>query len=376
MTQVLCELVQSGVEASYVGLAYPHLYEGVPGLLPEILICPQVHSDAITDKGTLYTAQLSENIIRAVREKYSERAEITIWGTYLFPFAHAALIAKQALISDGYKVRLVVSPAGSDIWQLGPHLRNTAEHILFAPEVDGRLTYTRQFAEEINGMFGRSAEIATIYPIMDTQRFRPVTAEEKLRRRGTLGIHPEDFVVCCHCNMRPVKRPEVVMEIARRASAEMGGRRLLLLMVGPLADLLREAGEVSTSQYDYFEVKSTDVVSRVEDFLTVSDVELNWSAHDSFCGSLMEAMGCGLPVVSTEVVGIGPEVLASGCGRLFHDGDISGAASFISSLGLDEQLRSTMASNAARHAAKVFSTDTLLPKYLDILFPATAIGCL
>lgn len=370
MTQVLRELMKEGVEASYVGLARPHLYESTLGLEPEIIICPEVQSDAITEKGTLNIFQLAENIVNIARSKHFDRTTITIWGTYLFPYAHAALLAKQTLQSQGVSARLVVSPAGSDIWQLGPQLTRTAKYVLFDPHVNARLTYTKQFADEISRMFDDESPTETIYPILDTQRFREITSEKKLALRKVMGICPEDFVICSHSNMRPVKRPELVMEIARRVALQLKVRRLLLLLVGPLSESLSERATMMSFNSANFEIRSVGLVANVEDFLGVSDVALNWSAHDSFCGSLMEAMGCGLPIASTNVVGIGCEVLAGSGGMLFRDGDLSGAATYISSLGHDESLRAKVGSNAAMHADSTFSGETLISNYMGVLFPS------
>jgi UDP-glucose:(heptosyl)LPS alpha-1,3-glucosyltransferase len=58
------------------------------------------------------------------------------------------------------------------------------------------------------------------------------------------------------------------------------------------------------------------VVSDAERYLRISDVELNLSLHDSFNLSLAEAMSCGIPVVSTSIVGIADHIKSARAGFL------------------------------------------------------------
>jgi glycosyltransferase involved in cell wall biosynthesis len=61
----------------------------------------------------------------------------------------------------------------------------------------------------------------------------------------------------------------------------------------------------------------TGILSEVEFLMQISDVELNASIHDSFNISLMEAMACGVPVVTSDIVGISPHVKKADSGICF-----------------------------------------------------------
>jgi glycosyltransferase involved in cell wall biosynthesis len=268
---------------------------------------------------------------------------------------------------EGWRVRLVVSPAGSDIWQISPKLPMVAEHMLYAPEVDARLTYTEQFVNEISRMFNSDAPIRALYPILDVERFHTVSVEEMQERRRLAGIDGDAFVMCCHCNMRSVKRPDVVFRIARGVAERIQPRRAVLFMVGPRRqDVIVEPSSDGGSG---LESRWTGIASHVEEYLWMSNVAINWSAHDSFNGSIMEAMGCGLPIVSTKVVGIAPEVTSAGSGRLFHDAEIDGAVEYISSLAGDAKNCRELGLRGSEHAHRVFSASALLPDYKRVLLP-------
>jgi glycosyltransferase involved in cell wall biosynthesis len=363
-TQIMREVVREGIETNFVGLNCPHLYVHVPGPQPDIIIPPLVEAPAV-DKSVLITYRLAESIADLVRYKYP-RAVITLWATYLFPFAHAALLAKKALSLEGIDVRLVVSPAGSDIWQLGPQLPNLARYVLVAPEVNVLLTYTKQFAKEVAQIARSDRRIEHIYPINDGTRFRPYTPEEKQLGRQKLQISKEAFVICCHSNMRPIKRPEIVISLALELSEILKGRHTVLLMVGPVVDSLRSSQSTNGSRLS---VRWEGISNRVEEFLSVADVALNWSAHDSFNGSLMEAMASGLPVVSTRVVGIAPGIEACGGGKVFCDDESVAAVRFLKELAEDEDFRCRTGSQAASYASITFGRERLLSLYVNVLFP-------
>lgn len=365
-TQILRELVRARIETHFVGLDHPHLYLHVPGPQPEIIIPPAIDAPAVSDKSVLVTYRLAESIAELVRHKYVRNRPITLWATYLFPFGHAALLAKKALSLDGINVRLVISPAGSDIWQLGPQLPQIAKYILVAPEVNALLTYTQQFASEIKHVAKSRRKIEHVFPIIDSIRFRPFPYKEKQLGRQRLNISQESFVICCHSNMRPIKRPEMVVELARELSQNLLSRPTILLMVGPNVELSCKAP--ASTENGRFVVRWEGISDRVEQFLSVADVALNWSAHDSFNGSLMEAMACGLPAISTAVVGIAPEIEASGGGKVFCDDEIATAVRFLKKLAEEENFRYELGQRAAVHALTAFGSERLLPRYLNVMF--------
>jgi len=361
-TQVLRELTSRGLVVDLVSLETPHLYSNVPGPTPSLHVPPLVRANAI-EPDSLIPLRLAQTIVAVAQSRIASGLHVTIWGTYLLPYCAAAYLAADMLRQNGNKVRLVVSPAGSDIWQLGPQLYDVSRHLLFSPAVDARLTYTRQFAEEIQAQFHSSGPIETIYPILDRQRFRPPSEVERAEARRRHDIDVSDFVLCCHCNMRPIKRPQLVVELAARLAMRVPSMRCVLLMVGPYpTEIPKPTGEPPNLR-----VLWTGACGRVEHELYAADVAVNWSAHDSFNASLMEAMAIGLPIVTTDVVGIGPEILVSGTGALFNDGCLETATSYLCELAQHRQLKQHISQVAADHAAHTFGAERLLPEYLRVL---------
>jgi L-malate glycosyltransferase len=230
-TQVLRDLTSRGLVVDLVSLEVPHLYSNVSGPAPSLHIPPLVSANAI-EPDSLIPLRLAQTIVAVAQSRLASGLHVAIWGTYLLPYGAAAYLAADMLRQNGNKVRLIVSPAGSDIWQLGPQLYHVSRHLLFSPAVDVRLTYTRQFAQEIQAQFHSSAPIETIYPILDQQRFRPPSEVERAEARRGHNVDTSDFVLCCHCNMRPIKRPHLVVELAAKFAMRVPSIRCVLLMVG------------------------------------------------------------------------------------------------------------------------------------------------
>lgn len=360
-TSVLRECRRIGIACHYVGFFVPHLYRHVPGPRPELTLVELPHSNVLGRRRTLEVAALSERAAAIAEREANRGRDVTLWGTYLFPFGQAALTAKSLLFERGVEARLVISPAGSDIWELAPQLPRVAEQILFHRSVDLRLTYTKQFALEINRMFSRNDAIADLYPIVDADRFVPLGDAARQSARQKLNLSPNDFVICCHCNMRPIKQPTGVMEIASAVAMRLSGRRVVLMMVGP-----RRAG--GWPRRNNLEVRCFGIIGKPERMLQVSDVCLNWSAHDSFNCSLMEGMSCGVPLVTSDVVGIGSEIVKANCGALFPLDKATEAIAFLEYLALNPVAGMDYGARGTKHARAAFGSDELLPQYRRAFF--------
>ncbi len=376
LSQNLREFSRIGIEARFVAQSMPFLYRFVDPLGVAFEEAAPVASGAIGDQraiqsqDVLLSFSIAEKIIDVAMALRERSVKVIIWGTYLVPFGFAALIAKDALFSYGMSADLWLTPAGSDVWQVGVQLPNVTKQLLDNPSVTHIITYTQKFANEILAKFGIAHHIETIYPMLDFSRFHPVSDEIKLAIRQELGIPMDAFVIISHSNMRPVKRPDDVISISSRV-AESISRDVTLLMVGPKAET-RPADPPS-----YLRVIRTGIVEHVERFIAASDAELNCSWHDSFNVSLAESMACGLPCVSTDVVGIGEEIAKADAGFLFPYEDLaesdrsttrySSAVEFLNELSRSEPLRTKLGKNASEHAAKAFAASTIMPKYMNLI---------
>ena len=95
----------------------------------------------------------------------------------------------------------------------------------------------------------------------------------------------------------------------------------------------------------------------MEDYLKTADVFLLSSHYEAQPLCVLEAMAAGLPVISTDVGGVADIVTDNGI--LVAPGDAEAMANAMKTLRLDENLRKTMSSRSASHAAGFDVSNTI-----------------
>ena len=104
---------------------------------------------------------------------------------------------------------------------------------------------------------------------------------------------------------------------------------------------------------------------RIVDYLSAADVLLLPSEMESFGLAALEAMACEAPVIAARVGGV-PEVVTDGVhGYLSEVGDIEKMSDDAARLMSDQALRQTMGRRARADALARYSTDLVIPQYLD-----------
>src|SRR5215218_354536 len=175
------------------------------------------------------------------------------------------------------------------------------------------------------------------------------------------GIAQSDGVTAVS-NFRPVKRPVDCVEILARVRAK--GVNARLVMVGDGSERRRaehRARCLNVERYCSFVGKQP----RITDYLSVSDVLLLPSEQESFGLAALEALACEVPVVASRVGGI-PEVVDDGLtGCLAEVGDVEKMSEDAARLLSDERARGEMGRRARASAVGRYSTDLVIPQYID-----------
>ncbi len=260
---------------------------------------------------TLSLISTQEKMIRNGLELYEKGKIITVFATYLFPYAFIASNVKLALESFNIPVKLLVQPAGSDIWKYGTTFQKTFQQILV--NSNSILSYSAKFAKELeNILHVRDTKLCT--PEINTNQFKPVTNEVKLQRRSKLGLNNTDIILICISNNRYIKAIENCI-ILSNYLADRNHLPTWLLIIGPSSPELEKSlnsmqtlppGPNGENRYTtgILSIAWFGTVSDVTGFLHAADIFINTSYHDSFNTSLGEAMASGIPVISSSIVGI------------------------------------------------------------------------
>jgi glycosyltransferase involved in cell wall biosynthesis len=202
------------------------------------------------------------------------------------------------------------------------------------------------FAEAVR--FGIPANrIQQIPNGVDLDEFAPATGEEKALIKTRLGLQRALVVIYCG-RLTSEKNPDGLLEAWRIVAQDVGNVELVLVGDGPLRPLLENS--VRNSHHSD-SVRLVGIQSQVVSWYRAADVYVLPSRNEGLSNSLLEAMSCGLPVVSTRVSGSTEIFSEADIGCLVDVGDVAGFADALKTL-LTEEKRRLQCGVAARSYVK------------------------
>lgn len=209
------------------------------------------------------------------------------------------------------------------------------------------------FLREVFGNFGIPTQV--IPNIVDTNAFSP-SPDPAAKRSG--------FTVAVTRNMEHIYGLDIAIRSMAIARRQVPGLRLLVAGSGPeckaLAALVEELGLNDIVEF----VGRLDRVGVIELYRR-ADAALNPSRADNMPNSVLEALACGLPVVSTDVGGVSFLVKHGETAILVPPEDEQAMARAIVQLYTDEALRRRLCT-AGRQYASQFSWDAIKDRWLSL----------
>lgn len=322
--RAICLLSHSGYEVHYVtlgesfhlpSLQHAHVHTTVPAL----------RSDAYPTSDTLQAAAAVQALVSISRDAAKRNKKVVLLATFVHPYVGMIINAARILRREGISAAVIAQPAGSDIWQIGAQVPDCTMDILSSIEISSVVSFSRRFSSEIQEHCGAQSEPIVIPPAVDTAQFAPLSPQERANARHQLGIHDDETVLLACSNMRPVKGLGVLVAMSQAVAARHGGH-VSLLLVGPITQHLRDVlrvhdvsvnGEPCTALTHNLTLRVVGLQHDTTIYHQVSDIAINASYHDSFNISLAESMACGLPVVSSDVVGLADVIRSTHSGLLY-----------------------------------------------------------
>lgn len=171
-----------------------------------------------------------------------------------------------------------------------------------------------------------SAKIARIPNGVDEAVFRPASPAEKAERRAALGIRPEERLVAYTGRLVTYKGLPGLLKVWERVAKDVPAGRLVLVGGGgnDMANCEAELRAFCLARGLGERVCFTGDVPAVAPWLQAADLFVFPTQNEAFGISLIEAMACGLPVVSTDVGGV-KDIVEDGVNSLvFKAGDEAG----------------------------------------------------
>lgn len=202
-----------------------------------------------------------------------------------------------------------------------------------------------------------------IYNGVDDNLFKKVDADQKKALRKKLQLNENAALIANVGNLYPVKGQKYLIQAFRLVKDSVPNSELLIIGRGELEQELRTETETIGLKDS---VRFLGFREDVGDLLKASDIFVLSSLSEGLPIALIEAMGCGLPVVATDVGGV-KEVIQDGI-----DGFIVPAQDSVSLAGRIKLIieggasMNMMRENASKKVRTVFSKGIMLKKYEEL----------
>lgn len=274
---------------------------------------------------------------------------------YAIPHATSAYLAKQ--ISKNNDLKIVTTLHGTDITLVGLEPSFLPLVKFSIDQSDGVTAVSRFLKEKTITNYSIDKEINVIPNFVDTNVFKRVSINDCAFRKH---IAPNGEKVLVHTsNFRPVKRVPDAIRTFNIVQKEIPAK-LLLVGDGPdRSECERLVRELNLTDSVKFLGKQEGLV----EILSSSDIFIIPSQSESFGLAALEAMACGLPVISSSVGGLPELVKHNECGFISEIGDFERMAKYTLDLLTNNKKYQLFSNNARARAVNQFDISKVVPLY-------------
>jgi len=272
---------------------------------------------------------------------------------YAIPHASAAYMAKQILKANGHHLPFITTLHGTDITLLGRDASFEPVISFAINESDAVTAVSQSLKADTYKLFGINKEIQVVPNFIEPQHIsneiKQALREEYVPEGNPMLIHISNF--------RPVKRVMDVMQVFAQVR-EQCNASLVLIGDGPE----RSRAEQYARENQLQNVVFVGNVKNPMELLSAADVMILPSESESFGLAALEAMACGVPVISSNAGGL-PELNRNGVSGLMSDvGDVNEMAKQVLYL-IETPDRLNKFKRQAKERSESFNLKTVLPQY-------------
>jgi N-acetyl-alpha-D-glucosaminyl L-malate synthase BshA len=274
---------------------------------------------------------------------------------YAIPHATSAYLAKKILGEAASHVPIITTLHGTDITIVGSDSSYLPVVNFSINESDGVTAVSKYLRDETYARFDIKRDIRVIPNFVDTNRFTRVN-KEHFRK----AICPNNEFIMVHVsNFRKVKRVGDVIRVFSKVLQNGIPAKLLLVGDGPdrqnAEDICRELNTCK-------DVRFLGKQEKIEEILSLADLFMIPSGSETFGLAALEAMSCGVPVISSNIGGL-PELNVHGeSGFLCELGDVDQMAEYATMIFKDKKLRDEMSAKAYKRSLE-FEQDKVIDMY-------------
>lgn len=273
---------------------------------------------------------------------------------YAIPHASAAYFARQILKKTKTDIPYITTLHGTDITLVGKDQTYAPVVTHSINESDAITAVSDSLREETYRSFEIEKDIVVIPNFVDTERFRQ---SDKDHFKKMVAPHGERILVHAS-NFRKVKRVDDVIRVFERVREKVPSK---LLMVGDGPER-QGAEELARTLRVFKDIRFLGRQDQMDEILSIADLFLLPSQSESFGLSALEAMACGVPVISTNTGGL-PEInIHDKTGYLSDVGDILNMSQHAIHILQDDATLASFKNAAALHA-RGFDKGRIVPIY-------------
>jgi N-acetyl-alpha-D-glucosaminyl L-malate synthase BshA len=268
---------------------------------------------------------------------------------YAIPHATSAFLAREILKYENKikkNIKVITTLHGTDITLVGlePSFLSTMK---FSIEQSDGVTAVSQFLKDKTlSNYKIEKEIEVIPNFIDIEKYKRSVDYNTECFRNNFAPHNEKILIHTS-NFRPVKRVQDVIKVFAQVLEKIPSR-LILIGDGP-----------ERSDCQKLCMGKQDSISQL---LSISDLFLIPSQEESFGLAALEAMSCGVPVISSSVGGLPELNIHNETGFIASIGDIDRMAKYAVDLFTNEKKYNLFASNARARAIE-FDETKIVPIY-------------
>lgn len=349
-TELGLALAAQGHEVHFISYALPHRLNR---FVEKIYFHEVEVSNYPLFEHSLYALALTSKMVEVIEYENLDLMHVH----YAIPHAMSAYLAKKVIQKSGKDIKFITTLHGTDITLVGlepsfmPLVKFSIE------ESDGVTTVSRYLKEKTLTNYNINKEIEVIYNFIDTNSYKK-TDNELLRSH----VAPNGEKILIHTsNFRPVKRVTDTIRILEKVKNAIPAK-LVLIGDGPdRSESERLARELGLQKDVIFLGKQDGLA----ELLGAADLFLMPSQSESFGLSALEAMACGLPVVSSSVGGLPELVIHNETGFIAEIGDVDRMAKYSIDLLTNEKKYKNFSANSRKRSVESFDKSLILPKYIE-----------
>ena len=302
---------------------------------------------------SLYTLSLTSKMVEVAEFENLDILHVH----YAIPHAMSGYLAKEVLKKNNRDLKLITTLHGTDITLVGlepsflPLVKFSIE------QSDGVTAVSRFLKEKTLTNYHIEKDIEVIHNFIDTELYKPVCNCQFKEHAAPNG----EKILMHTSNFRKVKRVQDTIHILSKVKEALPAK-LVLIGDGPERSECERIARELKLEKDVIFLGKQDGINEI---LSTADIFLLPSQSESFGLAALEAMACGIPVISSSVGGIPELVIHNETGYIAEIGDVDRMAKYAIDLLTNERKYAKFSENSRIRSVEVFETNIIVPQYVE-----------